>query len=129
MNKINTFFTSISNEQLLLAVREMKEFSSVGTLSDGVVRDLSRQIHESFNVTPNDARSIVQKKVLEEAAFRWAGTFVHSASSNDELLNSARNALESVLKVGRGSSGRLILELGDERQVRDAIDKISLKRS
>lgn len=36
-------------------------------------------------------------------------------------LSIARNALEAILKVGRGSSGRLILEISEEQAVRDAL--------
>lgn len=36
-------------------------------------------------------------------------------------LTIARNALEAILHVGRGSSGRLILDLSDEQMVREAL--------
>ncbi len=42
-----------------------------------------------------------------------------------EVQNIARNALQAVLKVGRGSSGRLILEAHDEQAVRKALDAIA----
>lgn len=39
--------------------------------------------------------------------------------------NIARSALQAVLNVGRGSSGRLILEAHDEQAVRKALDAIA----
>lgn len=33
----------------------------------------------------------------------------------------ARNTLEAILRVGRGSSGRLILDVTDEQMVREAL--------
>lgn len=38
-----------------------------------------------------------------------------------DTLQIAREALRSVLKVGRGTSGRLILEAQDEKRVSDAL--------
>lgn len=39
--------------------------------------------------------------------------------------NIARNALQAVLNVGRGSTGRLILEAHEEQAVRKALDAIN----
>lgn len=36
-------------------------------------------------------------------------------------LTIAQNALEAILRVGRGTSGRLILDLSDEQMVREAL--------
>ena len=41
------------------------------------------------------------------------------------VQNIARNALQAVLNVGRGTSGRLILEAHDEQAVRKALDAIA----
>lgn len=41
------------------------------------------------------------------------------------IQNIARNALQAVLNVGRGTSGRLILEAHDEQAVRKALDAIA----
>ena len=41
------------------------------------------------------------------------------------VQNIARNALQAVLNVGPGTSGRLILEAHDEQAVRKALDAIA----
>ena len=41
------------------------------------------------------------------------------------VQNIARNALQAVLNVGRGTSRRLILEAHDEQAVRKALDAIA----
>ena len=44
------------------------------------------------------------------------------------VIETCRAALQSVLNVGRGTSGRLILELQDEKRVRDALNALSVER-
>lgn len=46
----------------------------------------------------------------------------------NNAFSQARKALESVLAVRRGTSGRLILEVGDEQRVREALDQLPVER-
>lgn len=71
-NKINEGFNQLSDDDLLVCVRELEEVLSTGILPDGMVRRMAKQIHDVTGIPPHNCLSIVQTKVPQTAAHRWA---------------------------------------------------------
>ncbi|MFP3637780.1 hypothetical protein [Paraburkholderia sp. SIMBA_054] len=73
MNAVDTYLSQISEEDIRIAVGQMKELELTAVLCDGVVRRHSAALKVAAGIPDHDARKIIEKAVYRMAAFKWAG--------------------------------------------------------
>lgn len=73
MNKVQQILSAISDQDLKLAVAEMKDRRETGILCEGVIRRIAKQIQQEVGITIHDALQISETNIIEIAAFKWAG--------------------------------------------------------
>lgn len=72
MDEIKKLFENISDEELLLAVSEIKEDSESGIIREGVVRKYSKLACEMTNEPRLSTHLYLSEiSILKQAAFRW----------------------------------------------------------
>lgn len=71
-NKVQAIFASISDDDLRMAVHEIKELEERGVLPVGVVRELRTRL-VAAGVPESDAVKVVDTSIYRMAAFKWAG--------------------------------------------------------
>lgn len=72
-NIVQQILDSVSDEDLKLAMSEIKVLNTTGVLSPGVIRRVAADLNASTRMAMGDALSFVQRKLSERAAFYWAG--------------------------------------------------------
>lgn len=73
MNPITEFISTISDEDLIITVTEMKIFTDSGMLPRGNLTKFSRELSDKFNIPYADASNLMFDGVLKRAAFNYAG--------------------------------------------------------
>jgi hypothetical protein len=73
MNTVNEFLNAIPDDDLKIAVAEMKELDESATLKDGVVLRLGKELAQHAGIGSANARKVIETAVFRIAAYRWAG--------------------------------------------------------
>jgi hypothetical protein len=82
MNKVTEVFSGMTSEELVLAIKEMKEDSLQGIIRvDGIVREKCAMVHKIAGGSLHDHLMMSQFAILQEAAYRFTPTL-------DELTHS-----------------------------------------
>ena len=72
MNQITKIFTDMSDEELSVAIQEMKEDGPQGIIRlDGTIREKCKLVHELAGGTTYEHLMMVQFSILQEAAYRF----------------------------------------------------------
>jgi hypothetical protein len=73
MDKVLELFSSISNEELRLAIQELKESRKSGIIPDGIVRKYKKLVDEILGYGTTQL-FMIEVNLYQEAAFRWLDT-------------------------------------------------------
>lgn len=71
MNKISKLFEDMSNDELNLAITEIREDGASGIIRDGVVRKYARLSGEIAETPMSNLLIFTEINILRQAAFRW----------------------------------------------------------
>jgi len=92
MNKITKLFEDMSNDELKLAITEIKEDGASGIIRDGVVRKYARLSGEITESPMSNLLIFTEINILRQAAFRWNETPKEAIINPNVNLRFKRNA-------------------------------------
>lgn len=73
MNSVQTILSSIPDDDLRKAVRELRELEDQGVLPAGIVRSLRTRLAAETGLSESDAVKVADASIYRLAAFKWAG--------------------------------------------------------
>jgi hypothetical protein len=75
INEVTRVFSDMANEDLALAIQEMREDGPKGIVrQDGIVRQICKQVHRIVGGNAYEHLAMTQYSILQEAAYRFTPT-------------------------------------------------------
>lgn len=75
INDVTKIFSDMTDEELVLAIQEMKEDGPQGIIRMiGIVREKCQRVHEIIGGNTYEHLMMVQMSILQEAAYRFTPT-------------------------------------------------------